>query len=92
MGNNCCSNGKPDQEDEIELETKKAKDKYVVKGAKVIKPKPEAMRAVGSHPDDKGSEPPKSPPFSELPLYRKSELDNIEEQTRVVKQGKKIRK
>lgn len=92
MGNNCCSNGKQDPEEEIELETKKAKERYLLNGAKVIKPKPETMRAVGSHPDDKKSPVPKSPSFSELPLYRKSELDNIEEQTRVVKQGKKIRK
>jgi hypothetical protein len=34
----------------------------------------------------------RSSTLGEFPLYRKSELQDIEEQTRVVKQGRKIRK
>jgi len=93
MGNRCCS-AEVDKNDELEMGSTRGRNKYEKKKKRSTV---EPLRiSIGEFtPIRNGGRQNKGKTSADLnvyPLFRKSELGDIKEQTRVVKQGKKLRK
>ena len=92
MGNNCCNSDMTKIDEEFDFQAARGRDNYDKKAKKRSRSKPKGMHPLSVNPQKKKKRKSEPNKFEDLPLYRKSELEDILENMRVVKQGKKIRK